>query len=262
MYPPGAPSHLCAESCLCEPLRVDPASVLRPGPACEVQGGSRPRSAMGPSGPALLALLLLLITTGAQAGECSGPQPARPAGVQHPECPRTQPEGQKASGRRGDSDLLGQLRPGSDGGQSRPGPRGWGARAWWVAPSLRMGEGLGAGDGGAGEPVLQNLLPPKGERCCGCRGAPYKTPEPIGRQQKPTVVLLHFLQKTKCWKMSTRAVQVRHFPTGQGRASPNPNPPTCTSRCCDAETNVHCTEPKEPFLGPLPTPTGSQLPST
>lgn len=99
-----------------------------------------------------------------------------------------------------------------------PGPAGW-------LPSLRMGGGLGAGDGGAGEMVLQNLLPPKRERHCACRGPPYKTPGPIGRREKPTVVLLHFLQKTKCWKMSTRAVQVRHFPTGQGRVPPNPHPP-------------------------------------
>lgn len=95
-----------------------------------MQEGSRPRSAMGPSGPALWALLLLLlITAGARAGKCSGLHPARPAGVQHPRCPKTQPEGQKANGRRGDSDLLGQLRLGSDGGQSCPRPGGRGARA-------------------------------------------------------------------------------------------------------------------------------------
>lgn len=103
---------------------------------------------MGPSGPALLALLLLMITAGARAGECRGLQPAHPAGAQHPGCPRTQPEGHKASGRRGDSDLLGQLRPGSDGGQSRPEPGGQGLLGG--SPASGWGEAWGQATEGLG----------------------------------------------------------------------------------------------------------------
>lgn len=49
-------------------------------------------------------------------------------------------------------------------------------------------------------------------------------PQDLSRTWKTPVSFL-FLQKTRCWKMSTQAVQVRHFFTGHGRAPPHTDTP-------------------------------------
>lgn len=122
------------------------------------------------------------------------------------------------------------------------------------SPASGWGEAWGQGTEGLEKPVLQNLLPPKRERRWACRGPPYKTPGPIGRQEKPTVVLLHFLQKTRCWKMSTQAVQVRHFPTGQGRAPPNPTHPPAYHDAVMLGLMCTALGPRSHFLGLCPPP--------
>lgn len=106
---------------------------------------------------------------------------------------------------------LGQLGPGSDGGQSQL--RDSGAGRVGASSSLRVGVGVGAGEGGAGKLVLQTLRPPERGKLCAS-----------GRWGKTYSCLSPFLTEDEVLENVSPICPSKAFPQWARQGTPEPQP--------------------------------------